>query len=87
MVDNVKADEMLLQTQEEVNESINKVNIAETRRMISSMSRQEKEEAIKCFPDDLVINQFLSKFQDYKSFAIDIVDRVNELKEKVGVDK
>lgn len=79
-------EEMLL-SKEEVSKSINEANVHEVRNRVKSMSREEKEEAIKCFPDDLVINQFLSKFKDYKNFAIQIVDCVEDLKSKVGVDE
>ena len=71
----------------EKNEMLDKANIQKIKQMIEPLSDIEKKEAIKLFADNLVLDEFIERFYNYKNFALNMMQSVNDMKLKVGVDK
>lgn len=79
--------EKLTEAVNEQNETLTKANVEKVKQLINSLSDAEKREAIKLFDDEMILNEFVSKFFTYKDFAKNMFSSVNEMKLKVGVDK
>ena len=71
----------------EHNEMLSKANVERVKQIILPLSDIEKKEAIKFFDDEMLLNEFISRFYSYKDFALNMFNSVNEMKLKVGVDK
>lgn len=79
--------ESLNETVKIKNETLCKANVEKVKQLINSLSDDEKREAIKLFDDEMILNEFVSRFFTYKEFAINMFSSINEMKLKVGVDK
>lgn len=79
--------EKLRETAEEQSGRLDKANIEKVKQIITPLSNVEKKEAVKLFSDELILNEFVERFYNYKEFALNMMQSINDMKAKVGVDE